>query len=120
MYPKGSPKKLVTDRLWRKRNAASIKRSNRRYRVKNRIHRRKYHLKKYGLTIEAYTILLETQHGVCKICHEPPNDRHLAVDHDHKTGRVRGLLCSACNLAIGSLKDDPVRIQAALLYVQTA
>lgn len=102
----------------------SIERSNRRYRTKNcaktRISKRKVQLSKYGLTIEAYAVLLETQQGVCKICHERPDGQHLSVDHDHKTGRVRGLLCSACNLGIGSLRDDPVRIQSALTYVQTA
>lgn len=66
--------------------------------------------KAYGITPERYFELLSSQGGVCAICHTPPDRRMLAVDHDHaccpmpmrSCGRcVRGLLCSACNIAVG-------------------
>lgn len=54
----------------------------------------------YGLSWEEYLLLLEGQDGVCAICHQP-SDRELHVDHDHLTGRVRGLLCGRCNTGLG-------------------
>lgn len=50
-----------------------------------------------GMTAEHYDRLLANQNGVCAICGKPQNGRHLAVDHDHETGIVRGLLCVHCN-----------------------
>lgn len=51
----------------------------------------------YGMTIEQYDVMFEFQGGVCALCKKPPKTRRLNVDHDHKTGRVRGLLCTMCN-----------------------
>lgn len=61
---------------------------------------------KYRLTEEEYNSILKHQGGVCAGCGEPPHGRNLAVDHDHKTGRIRGLLCWLCNRAIGILRDN--------------
>lgn len=60
---------------------------------------------KYRLTEEAYEAIFAYQGGVCAGCGEPPRKTRLAVDHDHKTGRIRGLLCWLCNRAIGILRD---------------
>ena len=84
---------------------------------------RKIRLKsKYGLTLEAYDEMLEAQGGVCAICLEPPGvdawDRSLHVDHNHKTGKVRGLLCGHCNTAIGKFRDDPQRLARAMEYLE--
>ena len=79
--------------------------------------------KLYGITQEDYDALLEKQHGVCAICHKPskPGGKRSAsrlhVDHDHETGRVRGLLCNRCNLGIGHLHDSPVLLLSALKYL---
>lgn len=54
-------------------------------------------LKKYGLTIQAYNDLFKKQGGVCAICLRPPKTKRLHVDHDHKSGKVRGLLDYTCN-----------------------
>lgn len=51
----------------------------------------------YGITIEDYDNMLKAQGGVCIMCKRPPKSKRLAIDHDHKTGRVRGLLCFICN-----------------------
>jgi hypothetical protein len=62
----------------------------------------------YGLTGEKYWELYEFQGGVCAICKRAKGiRRRLAVDHDHKTGAVRGLLCGTCNKILGHLRDDP-------------
>lgn len=70
--------------------------------------------KVHGITIEVYYEMLSSQGGGCAICGTPPRDvrgmRYLHVDHDHETGRIRGLLCTNCNTAIGLLGDDPRRM----------
>ena len=59
----------------------------------------------YRLTEEEYESILAHQGGVCAGCQKPPNGIRLAVDHCHKTGRIRGLLCWLCNRSIGILRD---------------
>lgn len=60
----------------------------------------------YGMTIATYDALLAGQNGVCAICKETcSTGNRLAVDHDHSTGRIRGLLCRRCNLFLGVLED---------------
>jgi len=64
----------------------------------------------YGLTLDEYDALVDQHDGVCAICREPPakgRGKRLVVDHDHQTGRIRGLLCALCNVAIGYLREDP-------------
>ena len=65
-------------------------------------------LRRYGLTRAEYDNLLLKQNFECAICHKSQHDmsQSLSIDHDHKTGRVRGLLCSPCNFAIGHLRDS--------------
>lgn len=85
---------------------------------------RKNALATRGLTQEDYDRLLLQQNGACAICSGPPTGGGpggqlsvFCVDHDHKTGRVRGLLCSKCNIGIGSLRDDPAILRTAADYL---
>ena len=80
---------------------------------------RKYQLKKLGLSVEDYNTLLKKQNYGCAICqvHEMKLSKKLAVDHDHKTGRVRGLLCDSCNRGIGLLEDSSVVLRTAAEYL---
>jgi hypothetical protein len=55
-------------------------------------------------TLEIYDELLAKQQGRCAICRALPTTRQLALDHDHKTGKARGLLCTGCNIGVGSLE----------------
>lgn len=77
----------------------------------------------YGLTVDEYEGFLAAQNGVCGICQQPEKRERngktlpLAVDHDHETGRVRGLLCHRCNTAIGLLNDDADVVRRALLWL---
>ncbi len=75
-------------------------------------------LRKFGLTDLDYNKLLAAQNGLCAICHKRPGKKRLAVDHCHKTGRVRGLLCTRCNIAIGCLMDSPDLARAAAEYLE--
>lgn len=76
---------------------------------------------KYGVTPEGFAELLESQLGGCAICHEPHVEgikgKGLCVDHCHKTGAVRGLLCRNCNSGIGMLKDSLTIVQSAARYL---
>ena len=75
--------------------------------------------KRFGITLEQYNAILERQGGVCAICNEKdPYFENLAVDHDHNTNRVRGLLCHLCNRALGMFKDDSERLRKALSYLK--
>ena len=78
-----------------------------------------YYKRKYGITLDDYNRMFAEQEGRCAICktHQCATGRVLAVDHDHVTGKVRGLLCQACNTAIGKLNDDPELIHKAAEYV---
>jgi hypothetical protein len=75
--------------------------------------------KAYGLSFEDYTRLLEINDGGCVICDSKcPSGRGLAVDHDHKTGVVRGLLCINCNKGLGNFKDNPSLLKEAIQYLE--
>lgn len=80
---------------------------------------RRWRLKtKYGLTAQAYDALLHSQRGLCAICNEAPSGaRRLAVDHDHETGEVRGLLCMSCNTGIGLFRDRSDLLLSATRYL---
>lgn len=72
-------------------------------------------LQKYGLTFEKWNEMVLDQGGKCAICKK---ETKLCVDHDHKTGKVRGLLCLTCNQGIGSLKDCSEIVYRAAEYLK--
>ncbi len=85
---------------------------------------RKYRLALYGLTQDDFNKMLENQKGVCAICVLPETaiDKYgnllvLSVDHCHKTGKVRGLLCSRCNHLLGNAKDEVTILLRAVEYL---
>jgi hypothetical protein len=90
-------------------------------RLKGRHQSRKF---LYGLSESQYMDLLEAQDWKCMVCGEPEQRiragqlMELCVDHDHLTGRVRGLLCSECNSGLGKFHDSPSLLRAALLYLE--
>lgn len=84
--------------------------------------RREAHLKRlYGITSAQYDAMLAAQNFVCKICGtDTPggNGKNFPVDHCHDTGRVRGLLCNACNTGIGKLRHSPDLLRQAACYLE--
>lgn len=74
---------------------------------------------KYGLTVEEYWAIHDEQLGVCAICRNVLGER-TAVDHDHETGTVRGLLCINCNTGLGKLGDSIESLELALTYLRKA
>lgn len=77
------------------------------------------HVKKYGLSKEDYTKLLEAQNGRCKICGIEASllKAKLHIDHNHETNRVRGLLCRACNHGVGNFREDVALLSKAITYI---
>jgi hypothetical protein len=79
-------------------------------------------LNKYGMSLEAYNDMLESQGGSCAICKTAAGkfQKSLCVDHDHETGEVRGLLCNSCNWGLGYFRDRPRLLAQALVYLESA
>jgi hypothetical protein len=91
------------------------------WRIKNKTELKNRILKKtYGISVEDYNELLELQYGCCAICGRPQSEfkRILSVDHDHKTGKIRGLLCFSCNQALGLLHDNIQTLKKAIEYLE--
>lgn len=85
---------------------------------------RRQNLGRYGMTVEQYDALFAEQGGRCAACGEPEwiKSRNgepfkLAVDHDHATGRVRGLLCATCNRVVGHLETRPALVDRMVEYL---
>lgn len=75
--------------------------------------------KKFGMTIQQFEEMVMAQDGTCAICKQPCRIRsRLSVDHDHETGKIRGLLCSSCNSAIGLFLENPVALRRAAEYLE--
>lgn len=120
---------------WAKRNPIAFKISDKKYRDKHKERRKKqqyqwvannkeyskdYHReyllrKKYGIGLIEYDELIKIQKGQCAIC---GTIARLVVDHDHKTGKVRELLCDYCNLALGLSKESIETLQKLIVYLQ--
>lgn len=89
-------------------------------RVVSEQERNKALLKLYGITFQEWDQLLEAQQGKCAICGttEPGSGHnYMATDHDHETGKVRGLLCHKCNRGLGLFGDDPDNLLNAYTYL---
>ncbi len=99
---------------------ARCKACDRQFAIKYKDRVRDRELKRnYGITLDDYRAIFNSQKGVCAICQNPESiaGRTLAVDHDHKTDEIRGLLCSKCNSAIGILGDTSESLYKAYLYL---
>jgi hypothetical protein len=103
--------KAVYDRVWRRLTAKELKNNT---------------LKRtFGITLDQYNSMLEQQRGLCAICFHPEKcksisggQKALSVDHCHKSGIVRGLLCDRCNRGMGLLRDDPSVLKNAINYLE--
>lgn len=77
-------------------------------------------LQNYKISRGEYEKLLEEQKGACAICRRKPYGKHkyLYVDHDHDTGKVRGLLCNGCNTGLGGFREKPLHFRRAITYLK--
>lgn len=118
---------------WRKKNLGKVQGYDRKrislperreymrkWRAENPRRQKDYQLKlKFGISLEQYEQMHEAQHGLCAICRKPSGQLALAVDHDHATDVVRGLLCSLCNVALERLEMIPFWPELAMEYLKT-
>jgi hypothetical protein len=74
----------------------------------------------YGITLDEHTQMYEEQNGVCAVCEKPGDGKwkKLCVDHDHKTGKVRQLLCRNCNMILGQVDDSINHLEKLTKYLQ--
>lgn len=116
-YPRPSCKKCMYRSAsdWRENNrdkhVSIFRRANHRANLRTR----------FGLTVDQFERLQKASNGVCAVCQKPERrKRRLSLDHDHSTGRLRGFVCSACNLLLGCAKDSAELLERAASYLRTA
>lgn len=110
-------KKKEYDKKYYLKNINKIKE----YYFKNKDKRKEYKLKQnYGITLDQYNKMLSDQNGCCRICdrHESKLSKKLCVDHNHTTGKVRGLLCNSCNTNIGKFNEDTRILNKMIEYLK--
>lgn len=92
------------------------------YRDRDPLHKIKKRIRNHGITIDDYNNMLIEQDNKCAICKSSKSNTKLTnvfyIDHDHKTGKVRGLLCNKCNFALGQFNDDISILQNAIKYLK--
>lgn len=109
----------------KKRKQTYDREYHRAYRLRPGVRERKiavsraHQLSKFGITPGQYETMLEAQGGVCAICYKPPKNFRLAVDHDHHTGRVRGLLCWWCNHKVVATRNTSDILRKAADYLDS-
>ena len=79
-------------------------------------------VRKFNITLSDYNKLFAEQEGCCAICHKHQSgfNKALAIDHDHETGDVRGLLCMQCNTALGKFNDNTDLLHSAIKYLESS
>ncbi len=86
---------------------------------KSRKTKKNYELRRrFNITLEQYDKMFEEQNGVCAVCGLPEITKRLAVDHNHDTGEIRGLLCDRCNFTLGLVSENVDTLQNAINYLQ--
>jgi hypothetical protein len=122
---RANPNRAVQNRKWRAANKDKTKAYTQRYESKNpNAKRDSAFKKKYGITVGDYDVLLALQDGRCDLCGAKSSPLRngkpvrLCVDHDHKTGKVRSLLCTTCNRFVGLLERDRELTERIVAYLR--
>lgn len=111
-------KQLAASRRWIAANKEKIRNYESQTQHRRSMNRK---LREYGVTVEMYAKMLESQGGGCAICCRKHEERRtLNIDHCHETGEIRGLLCGPCNKALGAFGDNVDGIRKAMRYVEAA
>jgi len=115
---KNKDKLREQDREWKKKNRQNIATLARiRYQKNSQKELDRIRFKKYGITGEEFRTIVQKQNGRCPICSRTI-DKNLSVDHNHDTGKIRGIICNKCNLSIGNAESDPNRLRAMANYLE--
>ena len=112
----------VASKVYRENHKESLKTKKQEYRKSNPDQWRNRNLvSNYGISLIEYNQKLEDQKGVCAVCKTQESSKRnvkLSVDHNHSTGKIRGLLCSRCNRSLGLLRDDFNVVLTMAKYLQ--
>lgn len=105
--------------IWTANNREKYKQYAKKSKITNKDkNRNSYYLKRFGITLEEFNSLATAQNNLCKICNNPERThKNLNVDHCHVTGKIRGLLCTSCNTALGLFKDLKSNLEQAIQYL---
>jgi Autographiviridae endonuclease VII len=121
-YERNREREIARVQAWQRANPERHAATQKKVRERRRdVNRDAYLRRTFGIGSPEYEAMLEDQGGRCRICGRPPREgSSLHVDHDAKTGRVRGLLCFRCNAALGQLADSVELVMAAADYLDGA
>ena len=106
-YLADKEKHILRTKRWRDNNKERV----------TYLYRSKHLKSKFKMTVEEYDVMFENQNCVCKIC-RLPSKKKLSIDHNHTTGKIRGLLCFTCNMGIGYFKDSEKLLKSASKYIK--
>ena len=115
-----APYKVVEGRTYRRRTCRSCTNEQRSQRITRDVQRVYEYRSKYGVELAEVLALLEDQKAVCPVCTDAVQFPGDDLDHDHKTGKPRGILHRRCNMLLGYAKDDPERLINAANYLRSA
>lgn len=113
-YNKNKSKCIATNKAWYNNHRRKMSISHKAWHI----------LDNYNITEKDYKLMLDKQNGKCAICEKKESAKlnnkltRLRVDHNHKTNKIRGLLCHRCNVSLGLLKEDPIIINKMLEYLK--
>lgn len=122
-------KNRIKNILWRRNNREKYIKSVKKYRDSHKNEIKNYKLEtNYGISLEIYNFLHKKQNGRCGICGNEESAKHsstkntqkLAVDHCHRTNKIRGLLCQDCNRGLGKFHDDVLKLENAIKYLKSS
>lgn len=109
-------KTAIVTKLWRAHNKEKHDKQHKSHSLQ----------KTYGISIDNYNEMLRAQNSVCAVCAEPSTIMRkdgrihgLCVDHNHKTGMIRGLLCHTCNTLLGHIESNPKRVKLLESYLES-
>lgn len=104
------------NRRYRKSHEKQIKNYNRTHKEMQKHRNLRFF---HGISLEEYNVMFTAQNGLCRGCYRHQSSVKLAfaVDHDHATGKIRGLLCGSCNTALGLVKDNPDILKRLMDYL---
>lgn len=109
-YAADPSRAAARSKKWQEANPDKVPAKNRRHHLKH----------KFNMTLEQYDALLAQQGGTCAICLGRPGGKRLAIDHNHETDVIRGLLCANCNQGLGHFMDNPTFLNRAKQYLEFA
>jgi hypothetical protein len=109
---------------WIRNNSERKKESDKKWVAKQdkaylKSYKRMKQIESYGLSLQQYEDMKANQNGVCAICNKiPANNKSLQIDHNHRTGKVRGLLCFRCNFGMSYFSEDVERFKRVVVYLE--